>query len=451
MHFHADHSLFFETKRPLRDSVRSVVLVVVVLIANVGLNDARASLIGVVLGGLLLTRALRQGDGRVEPLVAWTFALIGMGLIGSAAFQLDLGRFIDTACRILCGMVWVLWLGTQIDWASIRQMLIWARTPLSVVSSLDHAVMHGTLTRSEWVRRRDAARLRQGKPLLPLWAWGRLLGEGALHSFSRIESVEEQAFLRGSSGPTPAGGGDDVSLVEVSIERGDQTVLRDLNLHLPPKSSVILCGASGAGKSSLLRLLAGFEAPAEGVLSRFDVEIGPKATLKRRLDGRVGFLSQNPEHHFIASTVEEDIMWGMLRRGIGPEEASRRTLEFAQALRVEHLMARACHTLSFGEQRRVALAGLLVTRPRLLLLDEPTAGLDPLASAEIRELVERSFIDTCATCIWATHELHALPPMADRILLLANQGIIYDGPVDLGLSHDSLVSAGLAVSKGEQT
>ena len=448
MHFHAEHSLFFETKRPIRRSVFCVVLVLGVLIANTALNDARASLIGVLAGGLLLGRAVRRGDGRVEPMVAWAIALIGVGLIASAATNLDLGRFIDTACRIVCGMVWILWLGTQIDWATIRRLLIAVRTPEHVVSSLDHAVMHGVLTRSEWGRRRDAAQLRQGRPSLSMNAWGRLLGEGAIQGFSRLESAEEHALLRGHSGPIGPGEFD-ISLRELSIQRGSSRVLAELNLHVAPGDFLVLCGASGAGKSSLLRLLAGLDAPAQGSLSRFGTTLGPEASLKQRLDGRVGLLSQNPEHHFIASTVEEDIAWGMLRRGVDAQDASLRTQEIARTLKVEHLLERACHTLSFGEQRRVALAGILVTKPSLLLLDEPTAGLDPVASLEIRSLIEASLNKTGATCVWATHELHAVPSLATRALLLAEGRIVFDGTTARGLSREWLVRAGLSLPAGD--
>ena len=120
------------------------------------------------------------------------------------------------------------------------------------------------------------------------------------------------------------------------------------------------------------------------------------------------------------------------------------------SLRIDHLLSRPCHQLSFGEQRRVALAGLLVLEPALLLLDEPTAGLDPVAAHELRTPVGESVRRTGAACVWATHDLHSLPPQATRVALLRDRRLIFDGPVTEGLSKPWLIRAGLAVSEGEE-
>ena len=131
-------------------------------------------------------------------------------------------------------------------------------------------------------------------------------------------------------------------------------------------------------------------------------------------------------------------------------EAKRRSLEMTKALGIEHLWERPCHELSFGEQRRVALAGLLVLEPELVLLDEPTAGLDPVAAHELIGLVEQYARENGASFFWATHDLHSIPPHIDRVLLLRDRRVIFDGPKAEGLSEAWLLRVGLAVPGKEE-
>lgn len=451
MHFHAEHALFFEQRRPLWQAASSLGVTLCVLVVNAGAASTAVSLVGAGAGAVLLLVARARGHRRIEPALAWTLGVIVLALLGGAALNHQVDHFAEVAARVACGAIWVLWLGTQVDWASLRRLLLVARVPARVVATLDHALLHGVITRREWVRRRDAARVRLGSSRLPLSSWGQLLGEGALQAFLRLERVEENALLR-SRATADADEDATVRLDAIDVERGGQRVLEQLDLHLEPGEWVLLCGPSGAGKSSLLRLLAGLDAPAAGSMARLGAHVSPGAPLGARLDGRVALLSQNPEHHFIASTVAEDIAWGLLQRGIEPDEARRRSVETARALGVDHLLGRPCHALSFGEQRRVALAGLLVLEPALLLLDEPTAGLDPVAAHDLRALVEQMARRTGATCVWATHDLHAAPPQAGRVVLLRAGEVLFDGAADKGLSRPWLLKAGLAVPHaGEET
>ena len=450
MHFHAEHTLFFQRRQPLWRAAAGIALTSIVLIVNAGARSTTLSLIGSGIGAVLLLFACARGQRRVEPALAWTLVLVALALVAGVVLGSNVDTVLETILRVACGVIWVLWLGTQVDWASLRQLLVRLRVPESIVSTLDHALLHGLLTQREWARRRDAARLRLGGSHLPLTAWGPLLGEGVLHSFARLECAEENALLRSAS-CGEVGAQEGVQLEAVDVERGGQLVLERLELRLGRAEWLLLCGPSGSGKSSLLRLLAGLEGPAQGTMTRLGSHVAPDATLRARLDGRVALLAQNPEHHFIASTVAEDIAWGLLRRGVEAAEARRRSRELAMALRIDHLLARPCHQLSFGEQRRVALAGLLVLEPALLLLDEPTAGLDPVAAHELCKLVEESVRRAGAACVWATHDLHSLPPQATRVALLRDRRLIFDGPVSQGLSKPWLVRAGLALSEGEES
>ena len=450
MHFHAEHSLFFERRQPPWVVALAFALTGSVLIINAGARSTTLSLLGAGVGALLLVHARVRGQRRVEPALEWALALVVLALLAGVALTAHAEVIVATSARVLCGVIWVLWLGTQVDWASVRRLLLRLHIPEGVVASLDHALLHGVLTQREWLRRRDAARLRLGSRRLPLTSWGPLLGEGVLQAFARLESAEENAMLRSTSCAIVQAQ-ECVHLDAVNVERAGQLVLEQLELRLGCAQWLLVCGPSGAGKSSLLRLLAGLEAPAQGTLNRLGKRVTPDAALRDRLDGRVAFLDQNPERHFIASTVAEDIAWGLLRRGVDAVEAHRRAREVALALRIDRLLERPCYQLSFGEQRRVALASLLVLEPALLLLDEPTAGLDPVAAHELCLLVEEAVQRTGAACIWATHDLHSLPRQATRVVLLQERRLLFDGPTVQGLSKPWLVRAGLAVPEAGET
>lgn len=446
MPFHTEHTLFFENRQPFWRTAFSVSLTMLVLVINAQTSIVFSS-IGCVTGSILLFIAYIQGHKRMQPAMIWALLLF---IIALSTYTMKDGYLVfETVSRVLCGIIWILWLGSQIDWVAIRQLLLRLRVPKEIVSSLDHALMHGIFIQQEWSKRRDTARLRLGSSQLSYKTWGQIISEGALQAISRLEAVEAHAQLRTS---LPQGYTNNLSIVlhDINVKRGDKPVLHSVEIRIEPGEWVSLCGPSGAGKSSLLRLIAGLDYPSQGTMTRFGLSIHSETPLKSRLDGQVALLVQNPEHHFLSSTVAEDIMWGPLERGVIPKVAAQNCKEVAESLGIAHLLERPCHELSFGEQRRVALAGLLVLEPMLLLLDEPTSGLDPVAAHELCQLIEVYVKHTGATCIWATHELNSLPPHSNRLLLLKEGKIIYDGAPSEGLTSEWLTRAGLkVVSNGD--
>ncbi|MGC6507289.1 MAG: energy-coupling factor ABC transporter ATP-binding protein [Myxococcota bacterium] len=441
MHFHADHSIFFEKQKPMWQSVVCLVLTIVVLVLNTTTNST-FSMWCAGFGVVLLLASLVKGQNRIEPVLTWVFSLIVIGALGGMLLQLDGRSVFETISRVACGVIWVLWLGTQLDWVNIREILLTFRVPHGVVGTLDHAVMHGIITQREWSKRRDTAQLRLGISSLPLKVWGQIIGEGALYAFQRLEAAEKMALIR-SSIVKNQNASSTTSLESVGLEKSGKAILTDINLCLEPNEWIALCGPSGAGKSSLLRLLAGLDKPTDGTLTRLGSVITSNTSLQERLDGRIALLVQNPEHHFIASTVAEDIMWGLKQHGVEEIEAQKRCEDYSKALRIEHLLSRPCHDLSFGEQRRVALVGLLVLEPLFLLLDEPTAGLDPVSAHDLLTLIVKTTRKTQSTCIWATHDLNSIPSQVNRTVLLRHGKIIFDGPSQEGLSQSWLEKAGL--------
>ena len=448
MHFDAHHTLFFTQQKPLWKAVSSLILTTAVLLWNTNTNPI-FSMTAFGIGMILLVISYIHGNNRIQPVFAWTMALIITATVANILLKFDQNTFYKTITRIACGVVWILWLGTQLDWISLRKILVMFRIPKSIVATIDHALMHGILTQKEWKKRRDAAQLRLGSSRLSVRTWGQIIGEGALQAFLRLEDVEKNAILRSSEEKANIAKAA-IKFDSIDVHRGDSLVLKDINLHVDTGETIVICGQSGAGKSSLLRVLAGLDDHTTGTMTRLGLSIPAKTTLDKRLDGRIVLLVQNPEHHFIASTVLEDIMWGLLQRGISIDGARESSIEIAAALRIDHLLSRPCHELSFGEQRRAALAGLLVLKPSLLLLDEPTSGLDPVASYELRRLVEEIAQETSMTCVWATHNLQSIPRKANRVILLKKGSIIFDGPSAEGLSKPWLIQAGLMIPQEEE-
>jgi cobalt/nickel transport system ATP-binding protein len=444
MHFHANHPLFHQAHRDVRATAVRVSVVVGVLLLNSGLGSAAVSGMGLAVGlSLLLVAWLRGTHHRLVPALWWIVLLVVISVMATTLLTVDPQQALTVTTRIACGMTWMLWLGTQIDWADLRGLMLRLGLPVPAVDGLDRSVLHGVLTYREWSSRRDAAQLRLGQPKLPVRVWATLIAEGSWTALDRVEQAEAQARLRGAT-PRDSPREQVVQAVDLGLQLDDRTLLKDLSLTLGQGEWVALCGPSGAGKTTLLRLLAGVLCPTAGHLNRLGIAIGPRSALAARLDGRVCLLTQNPEHHFVASTVAEDIGWGLRQRGRSSADIDAAVHRVAERLRLTPLLSRPCHQLSVGEQRRAALAGLLVLQPDLLLLDEPTAGLDPVASANlIRLLTELRHTGT--TCLWATHDRDSLPPSVERVLLLRDARLVFDGPRSTALSAPWLERAGLAL------
>ena len=174
----------------------------------------------------------------------------------------------------------------------------------------------------------------------------------------------------------------EVALRDLAFARDGRMVLAGLTLDLMPGERLVVSGANGAGKTTLLRLIAGLIRPTAGqvrlagVLCRREADFRPA----RRA---IGFLFQDSDDQLFSPTVIEDVAFGPLNLGLSRAAAFAQAQAQLAALQLDHLADRPVRALSGGEKRLVCLAGLLVMRPRLLLLDEPTTGLDPEAEARL--------------------------------------------------------------------
>jgi energy-coupling factor transporter ATP-binding protein EcfA2 len=206
--------------------------------------------------------------------------------------------------------------------------------------------------------------------------------------------------------------------------------LRDVSVTLPPGELTLLAGRSASGKSTLLRAACGLVPHFHGGEIHGRIEVAGIDAISAgpgELAAVVGYVAQDPETQVVSTTVAAEIELPLEMRGDPPTSRARAVEEVALALAIPHLLDRAVDTLSGGELQRVALAAALVTRPRLVLLDEPTSQLDPVAGDELIWLLRRLNEEWGVTILLAEHRLERCLAAADRVVAMSAGAIAFDG------------------------
>jgi energy-coupling factor transport system ATP-binding protein len=223
-----------------------------------------------------------------------------------------------------------------------------------------------------------------------------------------------------------------------------RSALRGVSLRLGPGEFVLLAGRSACGKSTLLRAACGLVphfhgGEIEGAVAVAGIDA--IATGPGELAATVGYVAQDPETQIVSTTVAAEIELPLEMRGAAAASRARAVEEVALALAIPHLLTRTVDTLSGGELQRVALAAALVTRPQLVLLDEPTSQLDPVAGDELIWLLRRLNEEWGVTILLAEHRLERCLAAADRVIAMASGAIAYDGAprdfLDWAQHHDA--------------
>ncbi len=215
-------------------------------------------------------------------------------------------------------------------------------------------------------------------------------------------------------------------IVRVSCVRHtypDRTLVHlcGLDFVVDPAQRVVILGPNGCGKTTLLYHILGLLEPEEGEVSVFGVN---PARHFNRIRERVGVLLQNVDEQIIAPTVWDDVSFSPRSYGYASGEVERMVGEALERVGIAHLRDKVCHHLSGGEKRKVALAGALVLKPELLVLDEPLEGLDPASRSELVELLNRLHREQGVSIVMATHDVNTVPAMADRVYVLLRGGEI---------------------------
>jgi cobalt/nickel transport system ATP-binding protein len=215
-------------------------------------------------------------------------------------------------------------------------------------------------------------------------------------------------------------------------------VLDGAALTVPPGRRLALLGANGSGKTTLLRCLSGALRPTAGAVTVDGVPLEHSRRGLREHRQTVQLVLQDPDDQLFSASVAQDVSFGPLNLGL-PEDAVReRVAEALRLLAVDGLAARPTHQLSFGERKRVAIAGAVAMRPCVLLLDEPTAGLDPSAVAEALAALTR-LQESDSTIVMSTHDVDLALRWADEVAVVVDRQVVQGRP-DAVLGDDALLA-----------
>lgn len=230
--------------------------------------------------------------------------------------------------------------------------------------------------------------------------------------------------------------------------------VNDVNLEIGGDSLTAIIGSTGSGKSTLIQMLNGLLKPTSGTIS-YDGEViytGGKETKEQKkrirdIRCRVGLVFQYPEYQLFDETVLKDVCYGPKNQGFSPEEAEVKARKALEEVRMpEHSYLKSPFDLSGGQKRRAAIAGVLAMEPEVLILDEPTAGLDPRGKTEVLNLLKRYQKEKGTTVILVSHSMEEVAQYADRVIAMHKSKVILDGPTHEVFAHrEELEKIGLGV------
>jgi cobalt/nickel transport system ATP-binding protein len=203
--------------------------------------------------------------------------------------------------------------------------------------------------------------------------------------------------------------------------------LENVNLRVLSNERVGILGPNGAGKSTLLMLISGLFTPSKGSVHVLDIPVDKSNAYKIR--SKVGIVFQDSDIQLFCPTLLEDITFGLLNMGLPEEEIARRTEEALKIVGLEGYEEKAPHHLSMGEKKKASIAAVLAMKPEILLLDEPTANLDPRSRSELISLLNDLYKNQKITLITATHDVNFVPMVMDRVYILNKGRTVTEGSV----------------------
>jgi cobalt/nickel transport system ATP-binding protein len=223
------------------------------------------------------------------------------------------------------------------------------------------------------------------------------------------------------------------------IYPGNVMGLDRVNFIAPRNARIAVIGANGAGKSTLFKHFNGIFTPTSGSVLIHGEPI-TKNNL-REVRKFVGLVFQNADDQIFSPTVEQDVAFGPMNLGLDENTVNHRVQEALQMVGIEYLRERVPHHLSGGEKKRVAIAGIIAMEPQVLVLDEPTAGLDPQGVRDLIDVINTLARKYGITVIFSTHEVSLVPEVADYLYVMHKGSVVAEGTIEEVFIHQDLLTS----------
>ena len=382
---------------------------------------------------------------------------------------------IGAALRVASEMSWIATLMLTTPFPQLMDALKFYRVPPVLIDAIGMAYRYAFLLAEECYRMIAAARVRGGLDTFygKIESLSMILAQVIIRAYDRASRLQQAMVARGANFAHSAVSGENILKIEAEIaespssspdrhfdclvpatipgsapvlqcqelsfayKRGGANEVDHLNLSVERGEVIVLCGPNGCGKSTFLKLVAGALKPLSGSIQL----LGRPLDQARRNEAfrDVGLLFQDPNDQVFCTHVQEDVSYGPRNLGLDPATIDTVVTAAMSLAEIKHLAQRSVHQLSFGEMRRIGLAGLVAMRQPLMLLDEPSAYLDPAASQQVMRIVRRLNTEYGYTFIIVTHDMEFAAELASRILIMRDGLIVADGPPREILSNQSLL------------
>lgn len=393
------------------------------------------------------------------------FGVIPIFSIGPLTFYREgVLQGLSAASRVACDMSWMATVFLTTPFVKVLDALKWFKIPMVLIHVIATAYRYAFLLFDEFFKMRDAARSKGGfrNYRIALRSTAMILCQVILRAYDRANRIQESMTARGESArserqpsnnsesttcpnkcditPQVVNQAEPVLRCEaVSYAFAGGRTLRNISLSVDRGELVVLCGPNGAGKTTLLKLFSGILSPQAGEIYLS----GKPLDRKSRYDAfqYVGMMAQDPNDQLFCTHAREDIAYGPTNLGLPAPEIDRLVTTAMSLMEVSHLANRPIHRLSYGEMKRVGLAGLIAMQPPLLLLDEPSASLDPATTRHLVKLIKHLNSHHGYTLIIVTHDINLASLLAKRIIILNDGRIAADGTPRQILTDDQLLKS----------